>query len=514
MAEETNVLVNSDNENGTQSATWTPVEQVDPDQKVLVGKMDPLSGNMVASWDNVPTGPSADKQKTDITIYDYDGTIIAGYTAEDFANLEAFPVQPAHENLTGRGYNYTLSAAKAYVAEYGKLDLGAQYEVTDGKTRLYIRLEAGRLKPTLTIILNGTAIVDWGDNSDMVTLTGNNDEAYSEHAYAAAGDYVISIAVTGTLDFPGMSSNGSKLLSNARDFGNSSYVYKNALRKIEIGAGVTSILDYSFNGCGMVEAIIIPPAVTSIGKYAFVSCGLKSIVIPSEVTDLGQYAFHSCFSLQSVALPPDIGRGIETSTFYDCRSLISMTIPTSVEYIDDDAFNSCWALTSVVIPSDVDSVGNNAFYGCGALKDAALPIEYLYTIGEQAFQSCFGISSVIIPPEVTTISNGAFAYCSSIASVDIPLGVTTIEDNTFASCVSLASITIPSEVSSIGREAFYGCYGLGFIKFEASTPATAGADAFKYLPTDCIIYVPTGSLSAYTSAANYPDSNTYTYVEY
>ena len=151
MAEETNVLVNSDNENGTQSATWTPVEQVDPDQKVLVGKMDPLSGNMVASWDNIPVTPPANKNRNDVNIYDYDGTLIESYTASEFAELSEYPPQPTHELLTGRGYNWSLTDAKTYVATYGRLEIGAQYEVTDGKTHLFIHLEEGRLKPTLTI---------------------------------------------------------------------------------------------------------------------------------------------------------------------------------------------------------------------------------------------------------------------------------------------------------------------------------------------------------------------------
>jgi hypothetical protein len=36
---------------------------------------------------------------------------------------------------------------------------------------------------------------------------------------------------------------------------------------------------------------------------------------------------------------------------------------------------------------------------------------------------------------------------------------------------------------------------------------------FANIPTDCVIVVPTGTLSAYTSATNYPDSATYTYIE-
>ena len=57
-------------------------------------------------------------------------------------------------------------------------------------------------------------------------------------------------------------------------------------------------------------------------------------------------------------------------------------------------------------------------------------------------------------------------------------------------------------------------YGLKELHFKPTTPpAVANANAFTGLPTDCVIYVPTGKLSAYTSAQNYPSSASYTYVE-
>ena len=120
-----------------------------------------------------------------------------------------------------------------------------------------------------------------------------------------------------------------------------------------------------------------------------------------------------------------------------------------------------------------------------------------------------------IPDGVTSIGSYAFYSCSSLASVTIPDGVTSIGTSAFQSCSSLASVTIPDGVTSIGSYAFYSCYSLGFIKFEGSTPPTAGnSDTFTGVPTDCIIYVPSGSLEDYEGETNYPDPDVYTYVEY
>jgi hypothetical protein len=44
-------------------------------------------------------------------------------------------------------------------------------------------------------------------------------------------------------------------------------------------------------------------------------------------------------------------------------------------------------------------------------------------------------------------------------------------------------------------------------------PTVSNKYEWSSVQTDCIIYVPTGSLEAYTSAANYPSSSTYQYKE-
>lgn len=80
MAEENNALVLSDNDNGTQSATWTPVEEITPDQKVLIGAVDPLSGTMQATWN--PSSDAAvfkDGSFTDNGVYDAQEDDCDGY---------------------------------------------------------------------------------------------------------------------------------------------------------------------------------------------------------------------------------------------------------------------------------------------------------------------------------------------------------------------------------------------------------------------------------------------------
>jgi len=95
---------------------------------------------------------------------------------------------------------------------------------------------------------------------------------------------------------------------------------------LNIPDGVTTIRDYTFYYCDMLEEVTIPEGVTSIGKSAFCRCSsLEEVTIPNSVTNIGKYAFEYCDGLTSI------------------------TIPSSVTSIGDDAFYYCSGLTSVTI---------------------------------------------------------------------------------------------------------------------------------------------------------------------
>lgn len=127
---------------------------------------------------------------------------------------------------------------------------------------------------------------------------------------------------------------------------------------------------------------------------------------------------------------------------------------------------------------------------------------------------CYSLKRAVLPAAATVVPSQTFYHCASLASVEIPSTVTSIKGSVFYGCLSLQTITIPSAVESIGSSAFSICVSLKSIHFLPTTPPTVeNANAWTNLPTDCIIYVPTGTLSAYTSATNYPDPATYTYVE-
>ena len=315
--------------------------------------------NFSAEIASIETGGGVIAASTnDVNFRDYDGTILHSYTKDEFLALSALPNLPTREGLICQEWNWSFEDAQEYVAEYGRLEVGATYITDDGKTRLYIRIaEIGRMDVPLMLqqsVSNGV-VVDWGDGNTE-TFSGTSATTL-RHTYSKVGDYVITLEVLdGTLTLKGSSSYGI--------FVDSKKVYGNMLQKVEIGNGVTSIGTQAFFYCYSLASIVIPNSVTSIRSDAFVSCySLTFIVIPNSVTIKESNAFVSCSILTSIVIPNSV-TSIGSSAFQNCYSLTSIVIPNSVTSIGGSAFQNCHCLTSIVIPNSVTSIGSSAFKNC------------------------------------------------------------------------------------------------------------------------------------------------------
>ena len=209
---------------------------------------------------------------------------------------------------------------------------------TDGKTRVYIHLEYGRTSPMLGVCPNGTVTVDWGDGTKPDTLTGASTTTVKwtpTHEYTAPGDYVIALTVKGTMGFYGDSSSNkySGILRYASGADTRNRAYQNAVQKVEIGEGVTSIGNYAFYYCYSLASIIIPEGVTSIGNNAFYYCySLASIIIPEGVTSIGNNAFYYCYGMRyydftAIASVPALS---STNAFNGISSDCQMLIPAAL----------------------------------------------------------------------------------------------------------------------------------------------------------------------------------------
>ena len=124
-------------------------------------------------------------------------------------------------------------------------------------------------------------------------------------------------------------------------------------------------------------------------------------------------------------------REIGKFAFEDCRQIVSMTLPSTLIHIEDDAFKGCVRMRKVVFNrmnhSKLKKIGRSAFNGCTSLQSISLPSS-LTEIGENAFWFCQELREVVIHNEKIQIGETSFVGCSSLARLKF-LGLSTRLDN-------------------------------------------------------------------------------------
>ncbi len=275
--------------------------------------------------------------------------------------------------------------------------------------------------------------------------------------------------------------------------GNYTFNGCSSLTSVTIPNSVTSIGSSAFRGCSGLISVTIPNSVNSIGGYAFEGCsGLATVTIPNSVTSIGNFAFWNCTGLLSVIIPNSVTT-LGRCSFRDCTSLISVDIPNSVTSIEEWTFNNCRSLSSVTIPNSVTLIGERAFVYCTSLTSITIP-NSVTTIGEYAFQNCSGLTSIFLPNSLSNIEKGAFAGCSDLKILTLPDNLTVIKQSTFQYCSSLTEVVIPAKVEYIYAEAFANC-GLNSVSSLAVNPPFCHDLAFSNY--DIPLYVPDESLNSY-----------------
>ena len=210
-----------------------------------------------------------------------------------------------------------------------------------------------------------------------------------------------------------------------------------------------------------------------ICNRAFEYCkSLSSLTLPSSLQSIGDRAFWGCSSLSSLTLPSSL-QSIGDSAFEYCNSLTSLTLPSSLQSIGDSAFLGCSSLISLTLPSSLQSIGNRAFYGCKSLTSLTLPSS-LQSIGNGVFRDCKSLSSLTLPSSLQSIGDRAFWGFKSLTSLTLPSSLQSIGDCAFCDCNSLTSLTLPSSLQSIGNGVFRGCNSLTSLTLPSSLQSIGG----------------------------------------
>lgn len=308
------------------------------------------------------------------------------------------------------------------------------------------------------------------------------------------------------------------------EIGTSAFEGCSALTQVNVESSVTSIGARAFFGCANADIEVAPAAESrTIGSEAFRESGIKAIdlaktsfgygtavfmdsVSLESVVNLGvstvyDNMFNGCTALETVTMTDGVTE-LRTHAFYNCRSLVNLTLSKKLQKISSIqrgagwVFAGCSSLTQVTIPATVTTIGHycfadctnlaavvyqgeptsispNAFNGCGNLtavsgKDFEIEDGLIYR-GTTLVSFGKNVVNAVVREGTTTLGTGAFQNCTTLESVVLPSSLTTLGDvrmfpvevsSVFDGCTNLCEITLPIGVTEITPYAFRGCTSL------------------------------------------------------
>jgi hypothetical protein len=192
------------------------------------------------------------------------------------------------------------------------------------------------------------------------------------------------------------------------------------------------------------------------------------------VTAIAADAFWNCQSLVSLSLGTNMA-SLGDNAFETCSNLVSVTMANGLASIGIEAFENCTLLTNATIPGTASNIGTYAFAGCLNMSSVTLG-NGITNVAQDMFYQCYSLTNVCLGNTVSSIGNDAFYGCINLTQLTIPKSVTNLGSVAFAGC-GLTSITIPAGVTAMGEGVFWSCEGLTNVFFAGNAP-TAGSLMF------------------------------------
>ena len=191
-------------------------------------------------------------------------------------------------------------------------------------------------------------------------------------------------------------------------------------------SAATAIGNSAFSNAQNLTKIKFNQQLTTIGNSAFSNAGLRSLTLPNSVNTINDYAFAN-------------------------NQIVSANLDLShVNTIGASAFNRAGRIDQIQFANNLQTIKNNAFSNI-QLKQLTIPPS-VKTIEASAFASNIIQVTNLNLASVTTIGDGAFANAGTIETLTLT-SVTQIDANAFSN-LGLKTLTLPTTLTTIGQNAF------------------------------------------------------------
>ena len=302
------------------------------------------------------------------------------------------------------------------------------------------------------------------------------------------------------------------------------------LKKLTIPANVKELGESAFDSSPALEEITLLGDFTTVGEHLFgtqepvfhwypnsdreTTGNVKRLNIGSDVTSIPWAFLNSGADMEAfwVDARNEVYSSDDSGVLYNKDKTVlvkvpsgyegALTIPESVETIENDAFDGCDQLTEIRLTADVTCDAESWFTTKSSVrgivigpKVTQLPVdiadqrvlEYIQVDEGNAVYSSdtYGVlydkakntvicvpnllkDSYRFPDTVCTIAENAFDDCMNLTEFRVPGTVRKIEREAFKNCESLVRLILEEGVESIGAYAVYECEALAYVSIPAS----------------------------------------------
>ena len=186
-----------------------------------------------------------------------------------------------------------------------------------------------------------------------------------------------------------------------------------------------------------------------------------SITIPSSIKIIGENAFNGCTSLQEVTISSNV-EIIKERAFSNCVNLTKFNFERTIypkATLKTFVFSGCSNLSDIVLPDNMIELQGRLFEDCTSLETFNVPKD-VSKIYQGCFKGCTKLKNIVFKDNdnVTDIFFGsAFQSCNSLTSFVFSDKVSSIIAMTFNDCANLEYVIIPTSVSFVGKNFVTNC---------------------------------------------------------
>ena len=287
--------------------------------------------------------------------------------------------------------------------------------------------------------------------------------------------------------------------------------------RVIVPEGIEALESCAFWDNQTIEEVVLPSTLKNMGGDTFYYCKrLHKVNIPRNVEIMGNNPFAGC---------PDVEISNESPNFVyekgvlftaDMRTLIYCSIkgdaseyvvPDGVTVITKHAFYCCSRFKKITLPASLEKMENNPFSGCSQLElinqsphyyvqddviyngfktavvgtlgkircDRLELLEGIKTINRNSFWNCKGIKTLVLPASLEDIGYNPFVDCENIhfesksPYFKVEDGILFNRDGSKLICCpswrAQGEMRLPESVVTLERGAFSGCRNMTEIHF-------------------------------------------------